>query len=133
MRPPRPAGSLTTIGAARRAGKVRQGRAAGGALSLLGWRGGLCVYDWTTGQLRARVPAEDALLGGSWPERDLGVVCLGKPDSSRPINPANACEVRRLSTGEEQPYGAPARDGQVPQGLVPAPPVRLFDPDKKLG
>jgi hypothetical protein len=74
-------------------------RVAGGALSLLGWRGGLCVYDWATGQLQAGVPAEDALRGGSWPERDLGVVCLGKPDYSRPINSANACEVRRLSTG----------------------------------
>jgi WD40 repeat protein len=75
-------------------------RVAGGSLSLLGWRGGLCVYDWANGQLRAGVPAEDALLGGAWPERDLGVVCVGKPDYSRPINPANSCEVRRLSTGE---------------------------------
>jgi WD40 repeat protein len=75
-------------------------RAAGNALSLLGWRGGLCVYDWATGQRQAGVPAENALLGGAWSERDLGVVCIGKPDYSRPINPANACEVRRLSTGE---------------------------------
>jgi WD40 repeat protein len=75
-------------------------RAAGDALSLLGWCGGLCVYDWATGQLQAGVPAENTLLGGAWPERDLGVVCIGKPDYSRPINPANACEVRRLSTGE---------------------------------
>ena len=75
-------------------------RVAGGALSLLGWRGGLCVYDWATGQRRVRVPAEDGLLGGAWPERDLGVVCIGKPDYRRPINPASACELRRLSTGE---------------------------------
>ncbi len=75
-------------------------RAAGGALSLLAWHGGLRVYDWATGQLQAGVPAEDALLGGAWPERDLGVVCIGKPDYSRPINPANACAIRRLSTGE---------------------------------
>jgi WD40 repeat protein len=75
-------------------------RVAGGALSLLSWHRGLCIYDWATGQLRARAPAENALLGGAWPERDLGVVCIGKPDYSRPINPANACEVRRLSTGE---------------------------------
>jgi WD40 repeat protein len=75
-------------------------RAAGGVLSLLSWHRGLCVYDWTTGQLRARVPAEDVLQGGSWPERDLGVVCIGKPDYSRPINPASVCEIRRLSTGE---------------------------------
>jgi WD40 repeat protein len=73
--------------------------AAGGALSLIGWRG-LCVYDWATGRLRGRVPAEHTLLGGSWPERDLGVVCIGKPEYSRPINPANTCELRRLSTGE---------------------------------
>jgi WD40 repeat protein len=75
-------------------------RVAGGALSLLSWHRGLCVYDWATGQLQARAPAENALLGGSWPERDLGVTCIGKPDYSRPINPANACEIRRLSTGE---------------------------------
>jgi WD40 repeat protein len=75
-------------------------RAAGGTLSLLGYRGGLCVYDWATGRLQAGVPAEDALLGGAWPERDLGVVCTGRPDYSRPINPANVCEIRRLSTGE---------------------------------
>src|SRR5262249_56981918 len=75
-------------------------RAAGGTLSLLGYRGGLCVYDWATGRLQAGVPAEDALLGGSWPERDLGVVCIGKPDYSQPINPSNVCEIRRLSTGE---------------------------------
>jgi WD40 repeat protein len=75
-------------------------RAAGGALSLLGWRGGLCVYDWATGQLRARVPVEDALHGSSWPEHDLGVVCIGKRDYRRPINPAHACEIRRLSTGK---------------------------------
>src|SRR5205823_3945681 len=62
--------------------------AAAGTLSLIGWHRGLCVYDWVTGQLRSRVPAEHALLGGSWPERDLGVVCIGKPDSSWPINPA---------------------------------------------
>jgi WD40 repeat protein len=74
-------------------------RAADGALSLLGYRG-LCVYDWATGQLRAQAPAEDVLHGGSWPERDLGVACIGKPDYRRPINPANVCEVRRLSTGE---------------------------------
>jgi WD40 repeat protein len=75
-------------------------RVVGGALSLLGWHRGLFIYDWATGQLRARTPAENALLGGAWPERDLGVVCIGKPDYSRPINPANTCEVRRLSTGE---------------------------------
>jgi WD40 repeat protein len=75
-------------------------RVAGGTLSLLGWHRGLCVYDWATGRLQAGAPAEDVLHGGAWPERDLGVTCVGKPDYSRPINPATACEIRRLSTGE---------------------------------
>ena len=62
----------------------------------------------------------------------LGALAAGLLQHGLHVGP-EPLPVRALRPGQPGPRGRVAHPRQVPQGLVPAPPVRLFDPAKKLG